>query len=135
MKCEICGKGGLYFFTETYDPVEKKSRTIFLCEEHQEKLYKRIIDAMLDMGSERLNEYKNGTLKIPEVTDADKEAIRKVMEANDKAIPIIQEPPMKDTIRAIGEVLAWLYSKGILMNGRDDQIEELLENILKEGKE
>ena len=133
MKCEICGKGDLYFFTETYDPVEKKSRTIFLCEEHQEKLYKRIVDAMLDMGSERLNGY--GVLKVPEVTDAAKEALRKVLEANDTAMPIIQTRPMKDTIRDIGAVLAWLYAKGVLLHGMDEHIEELLNNIAKEGGE
>lgn len=134
MKCEICGKEAPYS-TETYDPMEGRVRTIRLCEEHQERMYMRVVDAMLDMGSEHLSEYKKRVLELPEVTDADREAIRKAMEANDKAIPIIQVHPMKDTVRDIGKVLAWLYSKGILMNGRDDQIEELLENIVKEGEE
>ena len=135
MRCEFCGKNAPYF-TETYDPMRKRVRTIYLCEEHQEKMYMRIVDAMLNMGSERLNEYKNGTLKPPEVTDADKEAIREVLEANDTAMPIIQEPPMKDTIRAIGKVLEWLYVSGINIHGRNEKVEELLlENILKEGEE
>ena len=134
MKCEICGKEAPYF-TETYDPMEGKVRTIYLCEEHQEKMYMRIVDAMLYMGSERLGEYKNGILKVPEVTDADKEAIRKVMETNDTAMPIIQTRPMKDTIRDIGAVLAWLYAKGVLLHGMDEHIEALLNNIAKEGEE
>ena len=79
--------------------------------------------------------YTKGILKLPEVTDADKEVIRKVMETNDTAMPIIQIHPMKDTIRDIGKVLVWLYSQGILMNGRDEQIEKLLGNITKEGEE
>ena len=134
MKCEICGKEAPYF-TETYNPMEGKVRTIYLCEDHQEKMYMRIVDAMLYMGSEHLGEYKKGILKLPEVTDADKEAIRKAIEANDSTVPLIEIRPMKDTIRNIGKVLAWLYSQGILMNGRDDQIEELLKGILKEGEE
>ena len=134
MRCEICGKEAPYF-TETYDPMEGRQRTIYLCEEHQEKMYMGIVDAMLYiMESERYSEYKKGILKIPEVTDADKEAIRKTIEANDKAIPLIQVHPMKDVIRDIGIVLVWLYNNGILMNGRDEQIEELLRNITKEGE-
>ena len=134
MRCEVCGKEAPYF-TETYDPAEKKVRTIYLCEEHQEKLYKRIVDTMLDMGSEYIVEYNKRILKLPETLDVDEEAIRKMLEANDKAIPIIQEPPMKDTIRDIGEVLAWLYAKGVLLHGMDEHIEELLNNIAKEGGE
>jgi len=134
MRCEICGKEAPYF-TETYDPMEKKARTIYLCEEHQEKMYRRIVDTMLNMGSEYIIEYNTRILKLPESLDVDKEAIRKMLEANDKAIPIIQEPPMNDKIRDIGKVLAWLYSQGILINGRDDEIEELLRNITKEGEE
>jgi hypothetical protein len=135
MRCEFCGKNAP-FFTETYDPMRKRVRTIYLCEEHQEKMYMRIVDAMLHMGSERLNGYKDGTLKVPEATDADKEAIRKVLEANDTAMPIIQARcSIKDTIRDIGEVLAWLYAKGVLLHGMDEHIEELLNNIAKEGGE
>lgn len=134
MRCEICGKEAPYF-TETYDPMEGKCRTIYLCEEHQEKMYMRIVDAMLYMGSERLNEYKKGILKLPKVTDADKEAIRKVMETNDKAVPIIQIHPMKDTIREIGKVLEWLYVSGIHIHGRNEKVEELLDNIIEEEKE
>lgn len=135
MRCEICGKEAPYF-TETYDPMEGKVRTIYLCEEHQETMYMRIVDAMLYlMESEHYTEYKKGILKVPEVTDADKEAIRKAMEANDTAMPIIQVHPMKNTIRDIGRVLVWLYNNGILMNGRDEHIEELLRNITKEGEE
>lgn len=134
MRCEICGKEAPYF-TETYDPMEGKVRTIYLCEEHQEKMYMRIVDAMLYMGSERLGEYKKGVLKVPEITDADKEAIRKVIEANDTAMPIIQVHPMKDTIRDIGKVLEWLYIRGIGMHGMNDNIEKLLRDIIKEGEE
>lgn len=134
MRCEFCGENAPYF-TETYDPMRKRVRTIYLCEEHQKKMYMRIVDAMLHMGSERLNEYKKGILKLPEATDADKEAIRKAMEANDKTIPIIQIHPMKDTIRDIGKVLEWLYYRGIPIHGMDEEIEELLRNITKEGEE
>lgn len=134
MRCEVCGKEAPYS-TETYDPIEGKARTICLCEEHQEKMYMKIVDAMLYMGSERLGEYKKGILKLPEVTDADKEAIRKAMEANDKAIPIIQVHPMKDTLRDIGKVLEWLYVCGIGTHSKNEYIEELLRNILKEAGE
>lgn len=80
--------------------------------------------------------YTKGILKLPEISDADKEAIRKEIEANDMAvIPLVQVHPMKDTIRDIGKVLVWLYNNGILMNGRDDHIEELIRNIVKEGEE
>ena len=188
MKCEICGKEAPYF-TETYDPMESKARTIYLCEEHQEKLYKRIVDCMLDMGSSYIREskensvmqrkmhynyrpqwsgydccmncmhpflgpngltcnviggriYKGDTCSafkrrgyvINEGTP-DEKILERVKESmDDKPIPIIQVQPMKDKIRDIGKVLAWLYSQGILMNGRDDHIEELLGNILKEGE-
>ena len=134
MRCEICGKETPYF-TETYDPMEKKSRTIYLCKEHQEKMYKRIVDAMLNMGSEYLSEYKRGILKIPEISDADKEAIRKVMEANDTAMPIIQVHPVNHAIRDIGKVLEWLYVNGIGMHGMNEHIEELIRNITKEEEE
>lgn len=50
MKCEICGQDAP-FFTETYDPEEDKARFIYLCEEHQNKMYRKVVDAMLDMGS------------------------------------------------------------------------------------
>lgn len=134
MRCEICGKEAPYF-TETYDPMEGKVRTIYLCEGHQEKMYMRIVDAMLYMGSERLGEYKKGLLKLPEVTDADKEAIRKVMEANDSAVPLIEIRPMHYVIRDIGKVLEWLYINGITVHGMNGHIEELLKNIAKEGGE
>ena len=76
-----------------------------------------------------------GILKIPEVTDADKEAIRQVMATNSTAIPIVQVHPMKETYRDIATILAWLYSKGVLWHGRDEQIEKLLRNVVKEGEE
>ena len=60
MKCEICGKEAPYS-TKTYDPAEKKTRMIYLCEEHQEKLYMRIVDAMLDIGSSYIRESEEDT--------------------------------------------------------------------------
>ena len=134
MKCEICGKEAPYF-TETYDPMEKKSRTIYLCEEHQEKMYKRIIDTMLNMGSEYIIEYNTRILKLPESLDVDKEAIRQVMATNNTAMPIIQVHPVNDKIRDIGKVLEWLYVNGIGMHGMNEHIEELIRNITKEEEE
>lgn len=38
MNCEICGQIAP-FFTETYCPKMQKSRTIWLCKEHQNELF------------------------------------------------------------------------------------------------
>jgi hypothetical protein len=46
----------------TYDPAEKKARTVYLCEEHQEKLYKRIVDCMLDMGTSHIRESEESSV-------------------------------------------------------------------------
>ena len=61
MKCEICGKETPYF-TEIDGPMEGKTRTIYLCEEHQERMYKRIVDCMLDMGSSHIMESEDDSV-------------------------------------------------------------------------
>lgn len=193
MRCEICGKEAPYS-TETYDPMEGKARTICLCKEHQEKMYMRIVDCMLDMGSSYITEseedsviqrkmrynyrshwqgndccmncmhlffvgpdglacdviggrvYKGDTCSafkrrgyvINEDTPAERilERIKETMD--DGPMPIVTTPDLEsisERLKEIGKVLAWLYSQGILMNGRDDHIEELLNNIAKEGEE
>ena len=124
MKCEVCGEE-TPFFTETYDPEEKKSRTIYLCKEHQSKMYKRIVDAMLYMHSEQ---YTGGILKIPEISDADKEAIKKAMESDDTAMPIIVSPT-SERFKDIAKVLDWLYTWGIHIHGMSTEIEDTIRRI------
>lgn len=80
--------------------------------------------------------YPKSLLKLPEMTDAEKEAIRKNIEANDTTVlPLIEIHPVNNVIRDIGKVLEWLYIRGIGMHGMNEKIEELLRNITKEGEE
>lgn len=59
MKCEVCG-GDAQFFTETYCPKMQKSRTIWLCKDHQNGLFLEIGKWLwLSKENERENQLKD----------------------------------------------------------------------------
>ena len=60
MKCEICGEEAR-FFTETYDPMTERNRTVWLCEHHQADMFRRIEGALSDMRT--MLKYERGKVK------------------------------------------------------------------------
>lgn len=109
MRCEVCGEDAP-FFSETYDPRTNKTRFVYLCEEHQGMLYDKVNDALAEI-----------------------KAVKAIKEAmDDKPMPIIPAPiltPTGECIKEIGEVLSWLYCRGIHMHGIDDGIKATIDHI------
>jgi len=60
MKCEVCGEEAR-FFTETYDPMTKLNRTVWLCEMHQADMFRRIEGALSDMRT--MLKYERGKVR------------------------------------------------------------------------
>lgn len=60
MKCEVCD-GDARFFTETYDPMTKLNRTVWLCEMHQADMFRRIEGALSDMRT--MLKYERGNVR------------------------------------------------------------------------
>lgn len=52
MKCAKCGRLDAPFFTDTYDPEEKKGYTFYLCKKCQTELFGMLMDFTDTWGDE-----------------------------------------------------------------------------------
>lgn len=94
MKCEVCGEEA-GFFTETYDPMTKHNRTVWLCEHHQADMFRRIEGALSDMRTMLKYErgYVRGLLTFPDISDESKEKVREqILNSDEGEIPTIPLP-------------------------------------------
>lgn len=110
MKCARCGKDAP-FFTDSYDPVNGENLTMYLCKDCQIEF----------------------THKMAAFVRGDAEVARIIKEAMDsKPMPILTTPiltPTGECLKEIGEVLSWMYCRGIHMFGTDDGIKAAIDRI------